>query len=73
MPTEQRDALQTELAKCAAGACSCPPTHYAKLQSIQVTPSAEGFSVNLLPKSGETVDRNEVERCLEHTAVLIQR
>lgn len=73
VPAGQREALQRELAKCAAGTCSCPSTQYDKLQSIQVTPSPDGFSVNLQPKPGETVDRNDIERCLEHTAASIRR
>lgn len=70
---EQRHALQAELAKCAAGTCSCPSKQYDKLQSIEITPAPDGVAIDLMAKPGETVDAADVQRCLEHTAGLIQR
>ena len=64
----KREALLDELGKCAAGTCSCPSTQYAKLQAIEVSPQAEGVTVELTAKAGETIDAQDIARCLDHTA-----
>jgi hypothetical protein len=69
---EQQKTLLNEFQKCAAGTCSCPSTQYEKLQSIDVTPNATGLTVQLKAKSGDVIDRQDIERCLDHTSNLIQ-
>lgn len=38
---------------------------------IDVTQTADGVSVDLKAKSGELIDRSVIERCLDHTAILV--
>lgn len=64
--------LMEEMAKCAAGTCSCPSTQYGKLEKIEVVPGQNGVSIDLRAKPGETIDRADVERCLEHVAKIIK-
>ena len=69
---EAQQKLIEELAKCAAGTCSCPSTQYKKLEKIEVVPGQNGVSIDLKAKAGETIDRSDIEKCLEHTAKLVQ-
>ena len=61
-------ALLDELAKCAAGTCSCPSTQYDKLAAIEVSAGESAVTVDLKVKPGESVDLADIERCLDHTA-----
>lgn len=72
VPAEAKQALMAELAKCAAGTCTCPSTQYEKMEKIEVVPGQDGVSIDLKAKSGETIDRADIERCLEHTAGLVK-
>jgi hypothetical protein len=71
VPAEQQAKLLEEFGKCAAGTCSCPSTQYDKLASIDVKQTADGVSVDLKAKAGETIDQGDIARCLDHTANLI--
>lgn len=71
-PGEEQQKLLEELAKCAAGTCSCPSTQYEKLEKIDVVPGQAGVSIELQVKAGETLDKADITRCLEHTAKLIK-
>lgn len=71
VPAEQQAKLLEEFGKCAAGSCSCPSTQYEKLASIDVKQTADGVSVDLKAKSGEVIDGDDIARCLDHTANLI--
>ncbi len=68
VPPEQQQELLDEFAKCAGGTCSCPTPQYEKLQAIDVKPGPDGVIVDLKVKPGETIERDDIERCLEHTA-----
>jgi len=72
VPPEARHKLMEELAKCAAGTCTCPSTQYKKMEKIEVVQGEAGVSIDLKAKSGESIDRSDIERCLEHTAKLVQ-
>lgn len=64
---DQKAELMQSLQACAEGRCSCPTPEYAKLQSIDVQPGADGVEVTLLAKAGEQIDRAAIDQCLEHT------
>lgn len=68
---EHQSRLLEEFGKCAAGTCSCPSTQYGKLSNINVTQTNNGVSVELTAKMGETIDQNDIHRCLEHTASIV--
>lgn len=70
--SEEQQQLVEELAKCAAGKCTCPSAQYEKLEKIDVTSGQDGVSIVLKAKAGETIDRDDIKRCLEHTAKLIK-
>lgn len=71
-PQREQQRLLEELAKCAAGTCSCPSTQYDKLEKMDVVPGQAGVTVGLKAKAGETIDTADIERCLQHTAKLIR-
>jgi hypothetical protein len=66
--TDKQAALLDEFNKCASGTCSCPTPQYGKLQAIDVQAQPAVVSVELTAKAGETIDTEDIERCLEHTA-----
>jgi hypothetical protein len=68
VPAEAHQQLMEELGKCAAGTCSCPSTQYEKMAAIEVVPGPAGVTIDLQAKPGETIDRADIERCLEYTA-----
>lgn len=67
-PPEKQAALLDELAKCAAGTCSCPTPQYEKLQSIDIDAQPSGVTIALKAKLGEQIDVADIEKCLDHTA-----
>jgi hypothetical protein len=67
-PPDKQKRLLDELAKCAAGTCSCPTPQYEKLSAIDVRAQPNGVAVNLKVKPGEQIDSADIEKCLEHTA-----
>lgn len=68
IPEGQREAWLKELGKCAGGTCSCPTPQYDKLSAIDVKTTDAGVAVSLVVKPGETVDVDDIQRCLAHTA-----
>ncbi len=67
-PQSQQQGLLDELAKCAAGTCSCPTPQYEKLSAIDVKAEADQVTVDLKVKPGEQIDTADIEKCLAHTA-----
>lgn len=67
-PQNQQQGLLDELAKCAAGICSCPTPQYEKLSAIDVKAEADRVTVDLKVKPGEQIDTADIEKCLAHTA-----
>ena len=56
------------LQECAQGRCTCPTAQYEKLESVEITPGADGIQVALVPRAGETIDRQAIDKCLGYTA-----
>ncbi len=67
-PQNKQKGLLDELAKCAAGTCSCPTPQYEKLSGIDVSADSSGVTVNLKVKPGERIDATDIAKCLDHTA-----
>ena len=68
IPHEQQAKLLEEFSKCASGTCTCPSTQYDKLASIDVSQGDNGVKVELKAKAGESIDVDDIKRCLDHTA-----
>lgn len=66
-PEDQRQGLVDELAKCAAGTCSCPTPQYERLSAIHVKADPGGVTVDLKVKPGEQIDTADIEKCPQHT------
>lgn len=65
---EKQGQLLQALQECAEGRCTCPTNQYEKLQKIDIAPREGDIEVSLVPRDGESIDRAEIERCLEYTA-----
>lgn len=70
---ERAQKLMEEFAKCANGTCSCQTTEYEKLDSMQVSQTDDGLTMDLKAKSGESFDTREVSQCLTHTAAQVEK
>jgi hypothetical protein len=70
--TKQADLLK-ELNECAEGRCSCPTPQYAKVQTMQIEPSADQVIVTLTARSGETIDQADINKCLDHTTRKVEK
>ena len=71
MRPEQAKKMLDELAKCANGTCSCQTSEYDKLDSMQVSQTASGLTLDLKAKSGQDLDASCVAECLDHTAAQV--
>ncbi len=65
--TKQAKVLEA-LQECSEGRCTCPTSQYEKLESVEIAPADDGINIALKPKSGETIDRQAIDKCLEYTA-----
>ena len=70
---EQAQKLMEEFAKCANGTCSCKTTEYEKLDSMQVSQTDSGLTLDLKAKSGQDLDASCVAECLDHTAAQVEQ
>jgi len=68
---EQAQKLMEEFAKCANGTCSCKTTEYEKLDSMQVSQTDSGLTMDLKAKAGQAFDPSCVSQCLDHTAAQV--
>jgi len=64
---KQSDVLRA-LQECAEGRCTCPTPQYGKLDSVTIVPGAGRIAIALKARPGETIDRQAIDKCLEHTA-----
>jgi len=71
MRPEQAKRMLDELAKCANGTCSCKTTEYEKLDSMQMSQTESGLTLDLKAKSGQDLDASCVAECLDHTAAQV--
>ena len=71
MRPEQAKKMLDELAKCANGTCACPTSEYEKLDSMQVSQTDSGLTLDLKAKSGQDLDVSCVAECLDHTAAQV--
>jgi len=62
----KEEHLLTEFQACQEGLCSCPSDEYDKLESLEVDHSAGKIHLRLSAKSGHTLDKAEIEKCLDH-------
>lgn len=60
-------AVLNALHECADGHCRCQTAEFDKLASMQVSTGEDGVTVRFKPKRGLTLDRAEIEKCLEET------
>ena len=58
---------------CQEGKCSCPTREYTKVESIDIENSEDSIQLKIKAKIGKTIDRSEIEKCLQHTAKKIAK
>lgn len=59
--------------ECQEGRCSCPTEEYKKLDSLEVEQSDDGIQLRLRSKHGESIDKAEIEKCLDYTAGRVKK
>jgi len=73
MQPEQAKKMLDELAKCANGTCSCKSVDYEKLDSMQVSQTDVGWTLDLTAKSGQDLNPSLVAECLNHTSAQMEK
>ena len=68
-----RQKLLEAFRECQEGRCSCPTEEYKKLASLEVEQKAEGIQLRLKSRHGESIDKSEIERCLDYTAERVKK
>lgn len=63
----EEQELLDELEKCQQGQCSCPTDEYKKLDSMELEQKEGSIKIQLTAKSDQTLDKEEITKCLEHT------
>ena len=64
---EQQEQLLSAFQACREGRCACPTNEYEKLDSLEIAAQGGEIDLRLKAKSGQVLDSNEIEKCLEHT------
>lgn len=64
---DKKEELINAIRECANGECSCPSQEYDKVESILVDDTGADIQISIKSKDGETIDKKEVEKCLEYT------
>lgn len=59
--------------ECQEGRCSCPTEEYKKLDALEVEHSTDGIQLHLKSRQGETIDKAEIEKCLNYTAARVKQ
>ena len=58
--------------ECQQGRCSCPTEEYRKLKSLEVEQDGESIKLHLKSRAGVTINKDEIDRCLEYTAERVE-
>ncbi len=59
--------------ECQEGRCSCPTEEYKKLDSLEIAQHGDEIQLHLKSRSGETIDKAEIEKCLNYTAGRVKK
>lgn len=63
----KQEQLLAEFQSCQEGRCSCPTNEYEKLDSLNIETVSWKVRLSLKAKSGQILDGNEIQKCLDHT------
>ena len=61
----EKDVLLETLGSCADGSCACSSTEYEKVQSLQISSSADDITLDIAVKPGETIDAHCINECID--------
>ena len=61
---ENQDKLLDNFQLCQQGKCDCPTDEYSKLENLDIKHSENEIVLNLKPKSGQALNKQEVEKCI---------
>ncbi|MBF0263804.1 MAG: hypothetical protein HQL46_00910 [Gammaproteobacteria bacterium] len=67
----KKSELIKQVQACQSGNCSCPSDEYNKVDSIQISDSKSDINIKIIAKDDNSIDENEIEKCLSHTDKLI--
>ena len=63
----QKTELLKAFQECQEGKCSCPTEEYKNLESLEIEETDEHITLHLKSKEGTKFNKNEINKCLEHT------
>lgn len=63
----KKNELLNAFQECKEGRCSCPTEEYKNLESLEIEETKEYIMLHLKSKEGREINKNEINKCLEHT------
>lgn len=69
---DKKAKLLAAFQECQEGRCSCPTDEYKKLDSLEIEHTDENIRLHLKSKPGTSIDKSELEKCLEYTAKRVE-
>lgn len=61
-----KENLLATLGTCADGSCACSSKEFEKVESLEVTDSGEGITLNVQTKPGEQIDQECITECIDN-------
>ncbi len=71
--TNNKQKVLEAFRECQEGRCSCPTEEYKKLDSLEIAQHGDEIKLHLKSKAGETIDKTEIEKCLNYTARRVKK
>jgi len=68
----KKEKLLDAFQQCQEGTCSCPTDEYKNLESLEVEENDNSIKLHLKSKNGEKFNKEEINRCLDHTSKSIE-
>ena len=71
----KKDLILQNLNDCKEGRCSCPTNEYDKLNKLDIHVNTElnEIIVDLEPKLGQKIELSEIKKCLDYTAINVNK
>jgi len=69
----RKDQLLSVFQECRQGTCACPTAEYKKLESMDLDHQGEEIQIQLNARAGQIFNKDEIERCLDHTTQEIEK
>lgn len=64
---DKKEQLVEAFQECSEGRCTCPTKEYEKVESLEITDTADTIQLSIKAKEDQKINTSEIEKCLEYT------